>query len=183
MAFHRQGRRRVGFVPVVERSESRLLLSSGGMEGAGMEHFGANVAVKDWYAYYLQKAVKPTTPIYSIVVLNSTGDSLRESVTASSTLVGNFKDGGTIASGEEVLLFTDHVDGKFHLKMNAVYPSTLQANYSFKATKGSKTSVAAGYLFAPAAGWYSTDTALSNTYTVEIEGTGADKKLVIDPPL
>lgn len=182
MTLRSSARPKFSFRPEVERSEPRFLLSAGGFAHADASRSATPAVVKDWYAYYINGRIDrpPTTTIYSILVTNDTGDNLRVTLDANKTLVRNFKNGESLPSGDDILLFTDDKAGKFALDLTT---TSLRGSYSFKATKGNQTSIAGGYVFSPTIDWYSTDSDLSNQFKVQVSGTGRDKRLVVDPPL
>jgi hypothetical protein len=179
MTLRSSARPKSSFRPEVERSESRFLLSAGGLAHTDV---AKPAVVKDWYAYYINGRIDhpPTTTIYSLLVTNDTGDNLSVSLDANKTLVRNFRNNESLPSGDDILLFTDDAAGKFTLDMTG---AGARGKFAFKATKGNKTSISGGYVFSPTPNWYATDSGLSNQFKVQITGTGVDKRVTINPPL
>ena len=186
MIFPSCARRRPTFRPQVEHSEPRFLLSAGGLAHADASpSLATAAAIKDRFAYSLAGVVKDTTPIYSLYVTNDTGDDLTVTLSTPDARKThrNFTDGESVTSSEDILMFTDKIsDWKFSVGLR-VAGKDIKGSFSFKPKNGMQTTVKEGFQFAPTPGWFDNDLDLSMQYKVQIEGTRADKKLVLMPAL
>jgi hypothetical protein len=166
------------FRPGLEASEPRFLLSAGVVAHATPSAKAADIARGE--AYYLTVSLKPTTPIYSLVITNNTGHPLRMTISAQgrTLLQGNFAKGGTVATRGRILLFTNDVNGAFTLGMTSTKEPSLTGSFAFHADEGKQTTMALGYKF-PALEHFANNTNAdhSNPFVVEIQGTGKDKVL------
>ncbi len=186
MMLPSRARRKLSFRPQVEKSESRFLLSAAGLAHADASRSSPIAAeIKDRFAYSLAGVVRDTTPIYSLYVTNDTGDNLTVTLSTPEArkTQRNFTDGASLTSNEDILMFTDKIsEWKFNVGLR-VAGKDIKGSFSFKPKNGMQTTVKQGFQFAPTPGWFDNDLGLSMQYKVQIEGTCADKKLVLMPAL
>ncbi len=131
-------------------------------------------------AYYLTQTLKPDTPIYSLVMKNTTGVALRVTVSSSTSrlLAGNLSKGGTVPARGEMLLFTNDPKGNFTLGLATIQIPSLSGSFAFHADEGKETTIKAGYKFPALDHWKNnTSAAHSNPFSVVIEGTSPDRML------
>jgi hypothetical protein len=176
-------RAKPSFRPQLEQSEPRRLLSAGGLVHADVERSLATVDVARGDAYYLTQTLRPTTPIFSLVLTNDTGHALRVTVSATtggSSLAGNLARGGIVTSRGQILLFTNDAAGTFTLRMTSDQTSSLTGRFAFSADEGMETSIAKGYKFPVHDHWRAnTSTDHSNPFKVVVQGTGPDRVLKV----
>ena len=166
------------FSPELEASEARFLLS-------GVAH--ANLALKvDDVArgeiYYIAGKVFDSTTIYSIVVTNDTGHRLILTASAAgrSTLGGDLSKGGTVAARGKFLLFSDDSNAAFTIGLTSAQDSKLSSKFAFAADEAKQTSKDLGYKF-PALDHFANNANANHSapFSVQIQGTGADKVLTV----
>ncbi len=181
-------RPKLGFQPQLERSESRLLLSAGGLVHAEVSRSALpQDVVSRGYADYI---VGRSTKYYSLVLTNNTNRQLQVSITAKSEskgradLEGDFgkfvqnakQVTGTVANGGKILLFTDDAADTFTVTMSVESPH-IELAHGF--AQG-KTINASEFKFPVFTNWtLNTSTALADQFKVVAMPTDKPTRLEV----
>jgi hypothetical protein len=175
-------RSKMKFRPELEQSEARMLLSGAGAAHADVA--AARVAeVARGFAYYLTISLRPTTPIYSLVVFNNSHNPLITSVSGPGgrTINTNIPNGTIIPARGRILLFTNDPEGA--LTINVRTPDNrLSGSFTFHADEGKQTSIQLGYAF-PVEARYANNSspAHSNPFQIVLQGTARNPQLAVEP--